>query len=37
MRVRVIGGVFGCILWSRNDRSTQLGVGGEHAVEADQM
>ena len=35
---RVMGCMPGCILRRpRHDRGTQLGVGGEHAVEADQM
>ena len=34
MRVRVIGGMHGCILrWTWNDRGAQLGVGGEHALD----
>jgi len=38
MRVSVIGCVLGCIVrWTRNDRSTQRGVGREHAMEANQM
>jgi hypothetical protein len=36
--VSVIGRVRGGFLrWARNDRGTQLGVGREHAVEANQM
>ena len=27
----------GILRWTRNDRSTQLGVGGEHAMEASQV
>ncbi len=38
MRVSVIGCVLGCLVhWTGNDRSAQLGVGREHAVEANQM
>jgi hypothetical protein len=38
MRVSVIGCVIGCMLcWTRNDRSAQLGVGCEQAVETNQM
>jgi hypothetical protein len=38
MRMRVIGGVLGCLLrWTGNDRRAQLGVGREHAMEANQM
>ena len=34
----VLGGVLDCILrWAQHDRSTQPGVGCQHAVEADQM
>jgi hypothetical protein len=38
MRVTVLGCVLGCWLrWTRDDRRAQLGVGCEHAVEANQM
>ena len=38
MRVPVIGYVHAGILrWTRNDRSTQLGVGGKHAMEASEV
>ena len=38
MRMRVIDRVLGCLLrWTGNDRSTQPSVGGEHAMEANQM
>ena len=38
MRVSVIGCVLGCLVrWTRNDRRAQLGVGREHAMEANQM
>ena len=38
MGVNVLGCVFGCLLrWTGNDRRAQLGVGREHAMEANQM